>query len=352
MQDTDRRKTFTGGAIFTTEATASPSPPTPLLSSPARSVSPVSVMRTLSPPISPTTATTPTTAGGASRPLSPPPITAPAAALINNTKGPAGSSHALRTSLQSAVPRMPPIREDAAGNGNGNGNGGVGPGALGLADVAHRGSQQRRSRASFYQYGEDYLTSYERVGVPARPRSTPAPPHPRPRPRPRRTRSGASARSSRSGRSARSGSSPRASASFSSSAAPSVPSVPSSFECGLSGSTMGAPPAAVLVGAAGAGAGAGAGMTEGGAGWEARRGSATGRVMGRDLEKGSVGGSEMDRPLVAEKSAEGGMRRRTRGTRGGDSWWRRQRRSLVMMLVVVVVIGVAVGIAFGVRRSS
>lgn len=314
-------------------------------------------------------------------PVSPPPT------LVSNSRASSGSSYASRTNAQlNQISKMPAIREDGTGGqksshdanddydrhyrsysgasnnlgagpstssfGVGNNLGaGLSTSSLGLADVAHTVAQNRRSRVptpSFYQYGEDYLTSYARVGVPERPTSTPPPSiqaqqqlllqkrmSALPGSRASVYSPAGSTRASvySPAGSARAGSRvslARASRSFS--PAPSF------------APTIGAPQPAMLAGHT-RGPSSLAGSLPEDSEWGSRRGSsALGRVMGRDLEKGSVGGSEMGRPLVNERLAEKERRE--------ASFWRRHRRALVMLLVVLMVTGAAVGLAFGLRQSG
>lgn len=173
---------------------------------------------------------------------------------------------------------MPPIREDANSI---------------FSEVCLAG--QSRSRNSFYQYGEDYITAYDRVGLTS---------SPGPRSASRTSaRSVSSSRRSGSVRSAKS----RESGGYSSPSAVRSPGARPSSDT-TSGSTT----------------------------------EHSGREMAmdgaRDLERGPVSEPESELEKVAMVE-----------TRARMSWWRRWRRFFLVLIVVLGLGGLAVGIIFGTR---
>lgn len=160
---------------------------------------------------------------------------------------------------------MPPIREDSNSI---------------FADVAYGAHQ--RSRSGFYQYGEDYITAYDQVGL-----------TPSPTPRSTSRTSVHSVRSLRSTRSARSGYSGLSSVRWSQSAPGPSHGIPQGNERNFE---------------------------------EMDR--------ERDLEKGSVGDSE------AEKDFGKGLVERTSWWR---RWRRSMVVSLVIIVVIGIAVGLAFG---------
>lgn len=306
MSSDYKRRTFPGGMPSSDSPCPPPSPPPP---SPTRSLSP----SYNSPSLPPSPRRTPPPSLNADsprsssdpnlslfphkiqqRPLSPQNqhIATAAAALIRPT-----TSHSRRTSLQS-VSKMPPIREDRNSI---------------FTDVAT--AAHRRSKGSFYQYGEDYITSYDRVGLTASPTQ-------RPQSRTSVHSAGGGARSLRRSASVRSAKSftgksrrsSRASSKYSAAVArSSLP--PESYRGHHSRGSAGT-------------AGTESTYTEG----------TRDQNRERDLEAGPVSEpeSELEKAVMAE-------------TRVKRSWWRRWRRFVVILMVVLGLAGLAVGIIFGTR---
>lgn len=265
MSGHDRQKTFPGSIMVPTAPT---SPPRRSPTQPRSPVSPTSArwgdnVHSTS-PVSPTYTLFPTSNNPRSR--SPSSLTAPAPAILHNQPA---TSHSRHTSVQS-IAKMPPIREDSS------------------SIITDPG--RRRSRSSFYQYGEDYITSWDRAGLTPSPTLRPG--------------SWASSQSARSARSA------------------AGTGVASSLGSGHSTHSVSAP----------ARGGRDVGRTK-----HLEREREMWREREQDLERGSEGGeSEPEKDLGKEV-----LIRKT--------WWRRWRRRIVVMLVVVALIGLGVGLAFGLR---
>lgn len=215
---------------------------------------------------------------------------------------------------------MPPIREHANSI---------------FTDVTT--AAHRRSKGSFYQYGEDYITAYDRVGLTASP--TPRSQH--------RTSSVHSDGSGSGGGGGGGVGGVGAARSLRRSA---------SVRSAISGRSGRSSKSAAAAGAAGSSRGSlrlgspyskthwsrGSGATEGtysssGAGTARERERE--RERERDLESGgpvSEPESELEKAVVTE-------------TRERRSWWRRWRRFVVILMVVLGLAGLAVGIIFGTR---
>lgn len=274
-----------GGMTSSKSPYSPPSPPPP---SPTRSLSPIMPSR----PLSPSQGKSPTQAPNSPRPVSPPispilsqfpnsnrslspPLVTPATAV---TRSP--SSHSRHTSLQS-LSIMPPIREDANSI---------------FSEVSLAG--QSRSRNSFYQYGEDYITAYDRVGL----TSSPGP-------------RSASRNSARSVSSSRRSGSVRSAKSRDSGGAYALPS-------GAGRSPWARPSSDT---------------TSGGSTTE-HSGRETVMDGARDLERGPVSEPESEVEKIAMME-----------TQPRISWWRRWRRFIFVLIVVLGLGGLAVGIIFGTR---
>ncbi|KAF3762253.1 hypothetical protein M406DRAFT_332637 [Cryphonectria parasitica EP155] len=201
---------------------------------------------------------------------------------------------------------MPPIREDADSIFT----------DLSRATAGSLRQQQRpRSIAgtnSFYQYGEDYITAYDRVGLVAPPG-------------PMRPNSRTSMHSVRSARSARS--------SLCCSGPSTVPVCCSGLEEGDEEGEDGG-----LGEGSRSGAGSAAGNTaRESAGYGGGGSGSSSSGAPTDNEKGSVGWGDVEKGLD------------DRRRRNNKSWWKRWRRVILVVLVILIVTGFAVGLAFGLQ---
>lgn len=168
MQDEDRQSHFPLMSSSTDMASTSNSPSSTASSSYSSSSNSSPSYTIPSPPPRPRSCS-PTSTNSCEGPSPPQP---PPSAVLTP---PAPTQHTRRISLQS-IAKMPPIREDA-NLAHHNFLRSTTP----ISDAASLRAQKRRSnmssggRASFqYQYGEDYITAYDRVGLTPSPTPRPA----------------------------------------------------------------------------------------------------------------------------------------------------------------------------------